>query len=187
MSEKMLVCVTGLLGSGKTELVKGLETFDFESLNIGDELARLYRIEHNLSENCAVPGLERMKTHKKIRQQDPEYFARFIVEGTYARRVIDGLRNLRDAEQLIKAGGHIISLVAPRAVRMSRRLGLDDAKDPSLSAMLERELTELNDSDMNGAQALRVMALSENNGFFVDATQTKEAVLEQVADRLGLI
>ncbi len=187
MTERKLVTVTGLLGSGKTSLASRLsKEFGFESTNIGDELARVYRAENALGDDYVVPGLECMKVHKSIRQYDPQYFGRFVCEGDYKYRVVDGLRNMNDAKQLVKAGGLVVSLVAPRAQRFKRRLDLQSAKDPSLEAMLQREMQELDDPDPDGAQTLRVMALAVEHGFLVDANQPADDVFAEVAEKLGL-
>ncbi len=102
MVNSRLVCVNGLLGSGKTTLVERLVLEEgYESRCVGEELARLYREDNGLSTNAPVPGLERMTTHKRLRLTDPTYIRRFILDGTYENRAIDGLRNYDDALQVV--------------------------------------------------------------------------------------
>lgn len=181
MSERHLFTVTGLPGSGKTTLLTSLANdYGIEVRNIGDELAQIYRHLNGLESSVAVTGLERMKVHKLVRQTDPGYFRRFITDEICGVRAIDGLRNYVDALHLIRHGGFVVSLVAPRPIRIVRRLHDNMHKDPSLEALMARELSELNDSDPDGAQALRVMAMAHDHGFFVDASQGKEQVLTQV-------
>lgn len=188
MSERLLLSVTGLLGAGKTELTSRLVSeHGFESRNIGDELARIHRSQLGLADNIAISGLQRMQTHKQIRKREPDYFARFITGGEYTRRVVDGLRNYHDAQRFVQAGGLVVALVAPQEVRFNRRNGLDPIKDPSPEDMLKRELLELNDPDVHGSQALRVMSLANNHGFFVDATQSVDEVYHEVSTRLNLV
>jgi hypothetical protein len=187
MAENKLITITGNAGAGKSVLAQKLHAeYGFEIRNIGDELARLYRLAHGLSADTTVQGLERMKVHKEVRERDPKYFSRFILGDTCERRLVDGLRNYRDACDFIAHGGIVISLAAPRPVRFLRRLEADLNKDPDLYSLLQREMQELNDSDPDGAQTLRVMALAATNGFFVDATQPPETVFNEVVERLDL-
>lgn len=180
MIKRRLVVVAGLLGSGKSTIANRLTLEEgYDSRSVGDELARLYCLENGLSPDSPVPGLERMKTHKRIRQSDPSYFARFIIEEPYERRVIDGLRNYDDAIQAVKAGGYMVTLVAPRPFRLFRRLDTDLGKDPSLASLVTRELTELDDSDPAGSQALRVMALAHDHGIFIDASHPADVVYKE--------
>jgi GTPase SAR1 family protein len=176
-SERLLVVVTGLPGSGKTTLARGLvRNYGFESRSVGDELARLYRLEHGLPPEAPVDGTRRMPIHKKVRQTDPTYFTRYCLDGNYKRRAVDGLRNLYDARNVVSAGGYIIALTAPQDLRIARRQH-DTAKDADTAALLRREQAELDDPDINGAQALAVMGLAHCHGFCVNGSQAAEQVL----------
>lgn len=186
-SDRKLVIITGLIGSGKTELVGKLVSGDgFEPRNIGNELARIYRLRYGLPDNEAVPGLARMGVHKAVRRNDPDYFFRYITEEPYERRVIDGLRNYRDAVRATELGARIIALVAPRAVRFDRCQYRDSIKDPSIDEMTMREERELDDPDPDGAQAIQVMRLADTHGLTIDATQEAETVYEKVVHHLML-
>ena len=182
-----LVVVTGLLGSGKTTLSRTLsEDFDYDYLGIGDELARIYRLQNNLADDQPVSGLARMPIHRMIRMHDPDYFARLCIAGDYEKRVVDGLRNQYDAERITSAGGMIVSLVAPRPVRFARRLGSGEAaKDGSIYDLVSREMAELDGDDRDGAQVLRVMALAVTDGFFIDASGTRKDTINQFIEGVG--
>lgn len=185
MSEFACAVIAGLPYAGKTELSTALVGYGFKSRNIGDELARLVRVEKSLPQSSSVTGLERMPMHRLKRETDPDYFARFCTEELLSHRTVDGLRNLSDARKTLEAGGFVISLIAPRPVRMLRWLEYGDRqKDPDIDSLVLREIQEMDNPDPDSAQAVRVMALADERGFFIDASQPRVKVLEDALNSM---
>jgi len=189
MSRSKFVIIAGGLGSGKSTLTESLvERCDAESRNVGDELANIYRRMHGIPSSEQVAGLQRMQIHKLVRDSDPNYFIDLLsMPSRHSLCVIDGLRNMSDALGLVKQhDARVISLVAPRAIRFSRRLGIDTAKDPDIQSMVEREISELNDRDLDGAQTIEVMAMAQEHGIFIDARKPANEVFDQAVEYLGV-
>ncbi|MBY0309657.1 AAA family ATPase [Patescibacteria group bacterium] len=114
---------------------------------------------------------------------------RQVHEEAWPYLIIESIRAVAEVEALHAAGGVLLAVDAPVAVRYERIVGRGSASDHvSFEEFVAQETLEMNDPDPHGMQKARVLAMADytiiNAGLYSDleaATEIALAALEQMS------
>ena len=161
---KLIVCLTGMPGAGKSTIAAGLKEKGFEIINMGDAV----RAEAK-SRNVEPTGQNLGKIMLELREKNgqgavAELILDQINNSTKEAIVIDGIRSNAEIEILRKVGNvKLLSIHASTDTRfgfLSERGRSDDPKDES--AFNERDSRELG-VGISTSIALADESISNNN------------------------
>ncbi len=171
----MIICLTGMPGSGKSEASLILKKHGFEIIEMRDIVISMMK-EENIEVN--VRSLEEFA--KRIRKERGEDV---VAEELVARMkdrenniAIVGLRGMGELEyfKTKMSDIHVVALVADREVRFER---LKISKKDSLGSYADFELREI-----NNAKNLGVDATVKHAEFYIFNNSTKEDLERSVED-----
>ena len=180
----MLICVTGLNASGKTEVVRFLERRSFYSLSLSD------LIREELAREKLEPTRERMI--ERGRQLRERFGPRILAERARGRlatdrnHVIDSIRHPAEVEELREAGKILLLWIdASPGIRFERSSARNRVGDPrSFDEFQKLEAKELSNEDEARQQLLRVRELADEVIDNNDDVKSLHLRLEEVLKRV---
>ena len=171
----VIICITGMPGSGKTEAAKILNRLGFTMEEMGDEVRKLAKERANAVER---PDVWRFAEELKAKM------GMAVIAESMAGRlnadsdiVISGLRNAEELsvfKRLLGSNLIVLSITAPQDMRYFRLLQRDRVR--SYEEFLERERNEvdgLGQSSITGMADARI----ENTGSLEDLRKSIEELL----------
>lgn len=185
---RLLVALTGPMGSGKTTVANALhDWFGFEVLSGSDVLRRA---------NAALPPDVRMTLESR---EEYDRFQRawktvngygaigriavekLLAGGADAHVCYEGVRNEFDEAEVRKAGGIVIALACDEAARYKRVVERDPAHAPTLERFRADDELESNSKDPLG---LHLTKLMKDADITVDASKGVREVVDDIVEAL---
>ena len=189
----MIICITGMPGSGKTEAARMLMEEGFAVEEMGDELRRQMKLAGLKPEGPAVR--EFAASHKKEHGMDA--IARIMADRIDPKSnvVISGLRNTDELARFReKFGGKlvVIEIIAPPETRFKRLSGRGRADDlKSYDEFLAREQNELvglGQASLHGVAEVKIAntgTLDELRGSIVEALKIERTASPAAKKKLA--
>ncbi|MEM0118085.1 MAG: AAA family ATPase [Conexivisphaerales archaeon] len=103
-SDRLIICITGMPGAGKTTAISGLNRLEFESVSMGDVVR-----EEAKKRGFGLDAEGQRRTQKLLRDEGgpgaiAELCARKIVERGLKRVLIDGVRSIEEVKTFSRIG-----------------------------------------------------------------------------------
>lgn len=163
--DNVIICITGMPGSGKTEAAKVFAERGFAVMEMKDEFMRLMKLVGRAPE-----GRESWKAAAELKaKKGMGVIANGMVDriDPHSNTVIAGLRNSEELAVFRKRFGKglfVIEMVAPERMRYQRLSKRGNKNDPkSYDWFLEREKNDLVDLGQKSLQGLADIKI-ENTG-----------------------
>lgn len=165
-SERLVLAITGLPGSGKTTLIGYLKK-ELTKLGYPVDYISVFRFSDYLRESLNETGITN-PTRKdygdrsqELRPTDNPGIVTELYQNTPIV-IVDGLRNADEAEKVFETRGVIVALFCPTPARYARAKARQSGKDnlDTLDEFLEGEKEELFSDEPNGSHTEFAMSLA---------------------------